>query len=84
MLNPTINIEQVVAIATPREAIIDALSVRWPGELCTLNRLASVSRQSKMAVYECVQQLFDETTEVEREYSAKGMPMCRWMNREGE
>jgi hypothetical protein len=68
----------------PREAIIYAMSVRWPGELCTLNRLASVSRQSKLAAYECVQQLYAETVEVEREYAANGMPVYLWANREGK
>jgi hypothetical protein len=68
----------------PREAIIYAMSVRWPGELCSLNKLASVSHQSRDAAYECVQRLYHETVEVDREPTPGGLPRYRWVNRQGE
>ena len=65
----------------PREAIIYAMSVRWPGELCSINKLTSVSRRNRLATYECVQRLYHEFVEVEREPTPGGLSKYRWVNR---
>jgi hypothetical protein len=65
----------------PREAIIHAMSVRWPGETCSIGKLASISRQSKLATYDCMQQLYAEIEQIERESGEGGMPKYKWMTR---
>ena len=62
----------------PREAIVYAMSVRYPGETCTIAKLASLSRQSRIAAYECMQTLYAEVDEIERVSGEGGMPMYRW------
>lgn len=65
----------------PREAVIYAMSVRWPGELLTLGKLASVSQQSRIDAYEVLQQLYAEIPEVHRQYSTTGKPVYQWLQR---
>jgi hypothetical protein len=63
----------------PREAIVYALSVRWPGETCSIGKLASISRQSRLATYECMQKLHAEIDQIERVPGEGGMPRYRWI-----
>jgi len=63
----------------PREAIIYALSIRFPGEACSIGKLASISRQSRLATYECMLELYAEIDQIERVHNPGGMPMYRWI-----